>query len=254
MSHFSAMRTRGRATFISVRCGFLIASFLLAAIPAARAAITPIGEVQPYPLGPMGWTTYTACEVGVIGGGTLTVDGGSSLLSYVCYIGDQSTATGLVTISGAGSSWTGLSFVHIGLYGSGTLSILAGGSVNSTNSPPGDVVYLSTLAYSPGATGVVAVDGTGSNWTTSGVAVGGGGSGTISITNGATVTSGFDFIGGPSLEPARGGRPWSMAVGQHGAIPASMSAPGAPASCRSAVADLSSVGAAASATPPDPSE
>jgi autotransporter-associated beta strand protein/T5SS/PEP-CTERM-associated repeat protein len=169
--------------------------FIAVILSPARAAFTPTGEV--YPSNPSTWTSDTYAEVGIIGGGALTVDGGSHLLSNVCYLGDQSLATGLVTISGVGSSWTGLSYVHVGLNGSGTLSIVGGGSVNSTNSPPWEI-YLSTIGFFSGSTGVVAVDGTGSNWTTSGVCVGAGGGGTLSITNGGIVTGGYDFIGDES--------------------------------------------------------
>jgi T5SS/PEP-CTERM-associated repeat protein len=62
------------------------------------------------------------------------------------------------------------------------LSITNGGSVNSSGS-------FNYIGHYSGSTAVVAVDGTGSTWNSGFLYVGDGGSGTVSIANGGTVTA-----------------------------------------------------------------
>ena len=92
--------------------------------------------------------------------------------------------SGVVNIDGAGSTWVvngnTVCDVYIGNRGSGTLTITNGGRVNSGGS---------TIANSPGSTGLVVVDGAGSSWVGSDLVVGNGGCARLSISNGGAVDS-----------------------------------------------------------------
>ena len=62
----------------------LLATLALAGpVPSALAVITPEGDVLPSDPPPASWTTSTDGYIGQAGSGTLTVDAGSGLLSYV---------------------------------------------------------------------------------------------------------------------------------------------------------------------------
>jgi T5SS/PEP-CTERM-associated repeat protein len=121
--------------------------------------------------------------VGFNGSGTLSVTNGASASGY-CYIGENSGSTGMVTISGTGSTWTNASF-NVGVWGSGTLSIANGAKITGG----GNI-----------ETGLVTVDGAGSAWNVTGsnFFIGNLGSGTLSITNGAHVSGSASGIGGNS--------------------------------------------------------
>jgi fibronectin-binding autotransporter adhesin len=158
----------------------VVACFWLAVpFSAARAAFTPLGDVSPA-TDPGTWMNSTDAYIGNTASGTLTVDGGSDLLSGNSDIGYSSTATGVVNIGGSGSTWSA-GFLFVGNSGSGTLSISSGGGVSS---------FATYVAYGSNSTGVATVDGVGSTWTTMimPLYVGYSGSGTLSITNGGVVT------------------------------------------------------------------
>jgi T5SS/PEP-CTERM-associated repeat protein len=123
--------------------------------------------------------------IGNTGSGTLTVNGGSDLLSDNGYIGNKTGSTGAVTVSGNRSTWNNSSYLYVGRSGNGTLNITGGGAVNDD--------YGHIGIYS---TGVVAVDGAGSTWTNnSSLDIGyDGGAGTLSITNGGGVSGGDGLI------------------------------------------------------------
>ena len=87
--------------------------------------------------------------------GTVTVNSGN-LLSSSTYIGYGGTATGVVNISGTGSTWADSGGLYAGSSGSGTLNITNGGSVSNTTA------YIGRVS---GAAGTVTVDGNGSTWT-----------------------------------------------------------------------------------------
>ena len=109
---------------------FLILCALLVAFSAstARAAITPTGDV--IPADPSTWDSSTTGYIGDTYAGTLTVDGGSGLLSYTGYIGNNSGSSGTVTVDGSGSTWSNYSgCLNVGYSGSGTLKITGGGAV-----------------------------------------------------------------------------------------------------------------------------
>jgi T5SS/PEP-CTERM-associated repeat protein len=125
--------------------------------------------------------------VGREGNGTLTIQNGGQLSnSGTGSIGLESSpttiASGVVTITGAGSQWTNGGSISIGEQGTGTLSILSGAMLSNRHA------IIATLNSQ--ADGNVIVDGLNSKWMNSGdLEIGGRGTATISIRNRAMVTS-----------------------------------------------------------------
>ena len=143
------------------------------AVHPARAAIV-MGDVEP--ADPSEWTTFTRVYIGNTASGTLTLDSGT-LTSNSAYIGNSSGTTGLVTISGAGSTWKPGS-LYVGGSGSGVLSVTDGGSFGS-----GYYIYL---GYAAGSAGSLTVSG--STCTAKSLVVGQSGSGTLDISHGGSVS------------------------------------------------------------------
>jgi T5SS/PEP-CTERM-associated repeat protein len=135
------------------------------------------------------WTMSSTALIGDWGTGTLNILNGGQVTSGAANIGTYS-GDGTVNISGAGSTWTVSGILYIGDHANtlvpavtGTVHITSGGQLVS-NSPT--AVAVGQFA---GATGWVTVDGSGSSWTcTNGILVGASGRGTMTITNGATVS------------------------------------------------------------------
>jgi len=145
----------------------------------ARGDISAIGDVNP--ANPPTWTTSTMSSVGKTGVGSVTVDGGSDLFSWLCNIGERYNSSGAVTVSGAGSTWTNPNGLQVGARAKGTLEITDGGVVSSGGGKIG--------AY-PGSTGMVTVRGHGSTWTgPTSLLVGSYGNATLNISNGGVVSS-----------------------------------------------------------------
>ena len=151
------------------------------------------GTAGVYPDDPSTWLNTTTGYIGYTSNGTLTADGGSNLLSNCGYIGYAGSVTGLVTVSGVGSTWnngsssSGYSYVglYVGYSGVGTLNITDGASVsNYSGHSNGDTYVGSNI----GSTGSVTVSGAGSNWTNANLYVGGSGSGTLSVLGGGSVS------------------------------------------------------------------
>jgi fibronectin-binding autotransporter adhesin len=158
------------------------------------------------------WTNSTYLYVGYYGGtGTLSITNHGSVSSSSGYLGNYSGSAGAVTVDGAGSTWTNSSVLYVGGYvgnngGSGTLSVTNGGNVANT---------VGYIGYSPGSTGFVRVDGTGSTWTNSSyVYVGNSGTGAVSITGGAALAAKFLLVtSSESLFAIDVGRGSSLTVG-----------------------------------------
>ena len=70
----------------------------------AQAAIVGTGDVTP--ADPATWTSSTTGYIGQNSTGTVTVDGGSRLLSYEGYLGYNSGSAGTATVTGTGSLWS----------------------------------------------------------------------------------------------------------------------------------------------------
>jgi T5SS/PEP-CTERM-associated repeat protein len=158
------------------------ASLLASPLATARAAITASGDISP--ANPSAWTPNTYGYIGPSAGGTLTVDGGSNLVSANGYLGYFNTGKGVVNVAGAGSKWDNAA-LYVGFYGSGTLSITGGGTVTSAYS-----------GYIDGAASAVTVDGTGSALSVNSYfEVGDTGHGTLRISHGGRMTCSGVMIG-----------------------------------------------------------
>ena len=151
--------------------------------------------------GPSTWTVSNNLTVGanstnLLGGsGVLSIASGGTVSSSTANIGCANGSTGAVSVDGPGSTWNNTRNLYIGSgSGTATLRITNGGKVTSATT------YGSDNRIG-GAAGLVAVDGAGSLWTTSGsLTVGYNGCGTLSITSGGTVSSGPGLIA-PSSYP-----------------------------------------------------
>jgi T5SS/PEP-CTERM-associated repeat protein len=117
----------------------------------------------------------------ITNGGAVSINGG--FVSADCRIGEQASSTGAVTVDGTGSTLTIGNELHVGFFGVGTLNITHGGGVSCAVAFVGD---------RPGSHGTVTVDGVGSTWinNTNGFVwfIGDAGTGSLTITNGATVS------------------------------------------------------------------
>ena len=149
------------------------------------------------------WSDFTdRIRVGDRGDGTLEITAGGEVRSFYADIGTEDGGSGHALVSGVGSQWKnqhqppgiGGNF-FVGDAGDGTLEIAAGGTVIGT---------FSTIGNESTGTGLVTVDGVGSQWlntdaSETGVArltVGRQGTGTLHITGGAAVTTdGVALIG-----------------------------------------------------------
>jgi fibronectin-binding autotransporter adhesin len=188
MGRVNGIRVAGAMQSMLLWFAFLAMILLAGPLLSARAAFTPLGDVVP--ADPSTWTSTTTGNIGNTSAGTLTVDGGSDLLSQYGYIGNGGTATGVVIVSGAGSTWTNSRHIYVGYSGSGTFSIAAGGAVTNSSSS-----YSSFIGYNSGSTGMATVSDTGSKWTSSGtLSIGYGGSGTLTVANGGSVSNTFGFL------------------------------------------------------------
>lgn len=116
-----------------------VLSFLCLVVPlsTASAAITAEGSVGEYAMSfpptffnsdPNGWTSSTNGYIGNDSYGSVTVSNNSDLYSHSGNVGYDFDSTGVVTISGAGSSWTS-DYIGLGYFGNGTLNISDGGAV-----------------------------------------------------------------------------------------------------------------------------
>jgi T5SS/PEP-CTERM-associated repeat protein len=149
-----ALAARGGACW-----SLFLAATLLAFPCSARAAITPAGDVS------SAWNINASDYVGQTSSGTMTVDGGSSLMSGYCYLGYGVGASGRMVVSGSGSTWNNRNDSYIGYLGGGTLSIDQGGSVTSSM-PLG---YATYVGWGEDSTGLVEFGAGGGTLTTCGL-------------------------------------------------------------------------------------
>jgi len=162
------------------------------------------------------WNTNGLLIIGEgnFGEGTMTVSNGGRLsLTNASVMGlgisDSPTASGSLTITGAGSLVSSLPGIWVGIEGTGSLLIQDGGKLVS--GVPGDYDYVAFNGWNgQQARGSVVVDGTGSSWVSNsaGIIVGAYGVGDMTIQNGASVTSLESGIGlgrgNASTPPAHG--------------------------------------------------
>ena len=140
--------------------------------------------------GPSTFSQSGSLVVGRDGDGQLqVVNGATAATGANAVLGEQS-GKGTATIDGKNSVWTVVGKLTVGDIGGGTVSVTGAGSLSSAD--------VAVLGAQTGSSGNVFIDGKGSNFNVaapSSLVVGGGGAGTLMITNGATVTSGDSVIG-----------------------------------------------------------
>ena len=144
------------------------------------------------------WAGESPLTIGYYGSGKLSITNGAAVSNFGSFIGCESESTGEVTVDGAGSTWTLRLLLTIGNHGSGTLSIINGAVVRSNTAS--HIFYNTAIGNESGSSGVVTVNGAGSTWSDSSTSlqIGNYGSGTLSITQGATVSNGSAYIGDKS--------------------------------------------------------
>lgn len=131
-------------------------------------------------------TVGNTLTVGQAGMGTLTVRNGGSLdVTGVTQIGQDTSSTGHLTITGSGSTWTASGNISVGYEGTGTLAIQDGANANLP-----DELLVGDKA---GSTGTATVDA--ATMTAGNILVGNSGKGTMTLSGGSTVTA-DDFIVG----------------------------------------------------------
>ncbi len=156
-------------------------------------------------------------RVGDSGTGSLTVINGASVVDEVGDIAENSGSSGAVIISGPGSTWSNSSGLAVGKSGRGTLSITNGATVTDT---------IGTVGYNDGAVGIVTVDGPGSTWTNTAAAPDTGlwlglfatGQGSLSISDGGTVTANAMTINTQSLLTVDVGKGSSLVLSDNEAL------------------------------------
>ena len=134
------------------------------------------------------WNNSGDLVVGADGDATLNIQNGGLVTNNYATI-TYSTGNSVVNVDGG--TWKSTGDLSVAYHGSGTLNITGGGNVQNN---------YGTIGESLGAIGTVTVDGslkgTKSSWTNSGSLYAGyAGKGTLTIKNGAVVTSGSGTIG-----------------------------------------------------------
>ena len=170
-------------------CRYLVASaavttwLLLSAKSAIIADITPSGDLSATYNGTDDpWNVGDELLVGNTADGSLEITDGSTVNNARAILGERSSATGSILVSGEGSSWNSSSYIDIGNFGNGILNVESGGRVTNTST---------SIADFRGSTGTVTVTGIGSRLESLGsVYAGNWGYGTLDVSDGGVV-SGF---------------------------------------------------------------
>ncbi|MEN3931192.1 autotransporter outer membrane beta-barrel domain-containing protein [Microvirga sp. W0021] len=169
----------------------LVTANLISIIPANTQTIIIENEDVIVPSGsyPSPWTIPSALVVGDSGSATLTIENGAVVsVGNALIVAQEAASSGIVTVSGNGSSLHTSDTQTIGGKGGGRLDILNGGQVTSDAS-----VYVGGNLISKALSPAYAnVDGVNSLWESGGhVIVGVMGTGTLNVTNGGVVKSGL---------------------------------------------------------------
>lgn len=178
---------------------FSLAALLqVALVTPSHAAITTTGSVS---ADPNMTTSATDLTIGVSTPGTMTVTGGSDVLSNRGTLAGNSGSSAAVEITGAGSTWVNSADLRVGNAGNATLNILDGGLVSNTSASIG--------RPAPGSSATVTVDN--ATWTnTAALSVGSVSTGTLNIDNGGSVTSvGTSSVGATGTVNIANGGSWT---------------------------------------------
>lgn len=118
----------------------------------------------------------------------LNLINGGSLDTNTLYMGTQAGSQSTVVIDGNRSQWNARHTIGVGHFGSGDLTIRNGGRMT--------IDIGSYIASMPGSTGIVRVQGIGSQWTSLGdLFAGQAGQGTIEVSAGGALVSGNGHVG-----------------------------------------------------------
>jgi T5SS/PEP-CTERM-associated repeat protein/autotransporter-associated beta strand protein len=135
------------------------------------------------------WTTNgNSMYLGFAGTGTMTIKSGAHLSTGYLSLGYYESASGSLVLQDSGSTLAASSSIIIGDSGSGTVTISNGADVTSA--------YVS-IGSLPSATGYATIDGSGTTWNTgiNSIAIGSQGTGTLHITEGASLVTNTGYIG-----------------------------------------------------------
>jgi T5SS/PEP-CTERM-associated repeat protein len=167
----------------------LMAVTWLVLVPiTAWATISTSGNVTPpYPGGGLDpWNVGAELAVGLLANGSLTIDGGSDVVSTSGTAGSDATVTGAIVVTGSGSTWSNSEDLFLGVFGAGTLDVLQGARVVNSSA---------SLGHLDGS-GTVLVEGAGSEWNSANeLIVGNVGDGQLTIRQQGRAISGAARIG-----------------------------------------------------------
>ncbi|HEX3666828.1 MAG TPA: hypothetical protein VHU23_16510 [Rhizomicrobium sp.] len=151
------------------------------------------------------WTASANLYVGSNGNGTLNVEAGGTVSDVSGQIANGATGNGTANIDGVGSNWENSEYVLVASTGIGTLNITNGAYVNSAGIVgtgfPGLDLIGGIVGNTSGASGTVAISGSGSAWNINGgFLVGGGnndnvGEGSLAISDGGAVNDTSAYVG-----------------------------------------------------------
>jgi T5SS/PEP-CTERM-associated repeat protein/autotransporter-associated beta strand protein len=152
---------------------------------------------------PQSWSTSDTLRAGQSSSGSLNIEQGGAVSSAGAYVGNTAGSTGTITVDGAGSTWTSNANLSIGLNGNGTLNIRNGGSASTT----GGATTTSVGGNSGGSgVGTITVTGSGSTWNIDLLDLNA--TGTLSVQNGGSVSTGGSSVGGAATVTG-GGSSWN---------------------------------------------
>lgn len=189
-----AVRALRRACSLSA---LLLAATALSASPARAVDPSAAQWVNPDSgdwLDPDNWdlgSVPTSVHSSYIhGGGTAQVTGGANALSGQVIIG-TGLGSGVVEVSGSGSTLTTVDNIYLAVFGSGTLAISDGGEVSIGGTAYVGQGYDSTT----GGIGLVMVAGPGSVLSANDLKVGFNGKGTVEVSKGGTLSAASSEVG-----------------------------------------------------------
>ncbi len=161
---------------------------------AYAGAISGSGTVEKTGAGTLTLTgNHTYSGDTTVSGGTLAFAGGASTInSAIVSIGKAAGTTGALSVTGSSTSVTfantSIEQLRVGEGGNGTLSVTGGATLTS---------FDTFIGVDTGSVGTVTVSGRGTKWDAGSgrVEVGYAGVGTVTVSDGATVTSGRTWVG-----------------------------------------------------------
>ncbi|WP_198291200.1 autotransporter-associated beta strand repeat-containing protein [Ancylobacter sp. FA202] len=125
------------------------------------------------------------------GSGNLTIADGAVLTSGAGYVGNDIGAVGQATVTGTGSRWDVTNSLYVGYYGTGTMEISGGAKVTA------NYAVVGYYDENEGAYGSLTITGAGSSLDigTGEFDVGYYNGGSVTVSNGATLSTGEGYVG-----------------------------------------------------------